>query len=181
LEKKRGNLNAKIVFQIHTQIWLQPLLVQIALLAKETWEQRLPAEIVQQERKKMRSRKNASYVPSANFSQRVANLSAAVAQRGFHKIKTHRRCAFPVFLAPTNLAKIKHHANIVKRATIPKTRNKKIVKSALLDGRRSTILGLRPVCLVHPVRTPTKMAPLYAKIVLTVDLIRIRPERHVNW
>jgi len=85
-----------------------------------------------------------------------------------------------VFLAPTNLAQGKQHANSVKLATIPKTRNKKNVKSAPLDGRRPIILGLRHVSLVHPVRMPTKMAPLSAKIVLTAILIRAQQKPRAN-
>jgi len=135
---------------------------------------------VQQERKKTLSRKNASRAPSASFSHSLANLIATIAQRDFHKIKTHRRCAFPVFLAPTSLAQGKQHANSVKLATIPKTRNKRNVKSALLDGRRPIILELHPACLVHLVRTPMKMATWYARSVLAVNLIRIQPKRHVN-
>ena len=120
----------------------------------------------------MSSRKNASHAPSASFNHSLANPIATIAQRDFHRRKTLRRCAFPVFLALTNLAQVKPLAKYVKPATIPKTRNKKNVKSALLDGRPPTILGLLPVCHVHPVRTPTRMAPLFAKIVLLVDLIQ---------
>jgi hypothetical protein len=137
-------------------------------------------EIVQQERKKTLSRKNASRAPSASFSHSLANLIATIAQRDLHKVKTHRRCVFPVFLAPTNLAQGKQHANSVKLATTPKTRNKKSAKSAPLDGRRPIILELHHVCLVHPVRTPMKMATLYARIVLAVNLIQIQPKRPVN-
>jgi hypothetical protein len=135
--------------------------------------------IVQQERKKIR-RKNASHAPSASFNHSLANQSATIAQLDFHKRKTLRRCAFPVFLAPTSLAKIKPPAKDVKPATIPKTRNKKNVKSAPLGGRRPIILELRHVCHVHPVRTPTKMAPLYAKIVLAVDLIQAQQKPCVS-
>ena len=46
-----GNLIAKIVLKKPTQKYLLPLPVQPVLLAKETWEDRLPVEIVQQERK----------------------------------------------------------------------------------------------------------------------------------
>jgi len=128
----------------------------------------------------MRSRKNASPAPSASFNHSLANRSATIAQLDFHKRKTLRRCAFPVFLALTSLAQVKPFAKYVKPATIPKTRNKKNVKSAPLDGRRPIILGLLPVCHVHPVRTPTMMAPLYAKIVLVVDLIRAQQKPCAN-
>ena len=175
-----GNLIAKIVLKKPTQKYLLPLPVQPVLLAKETWEDRLPVEIVQQEKRKTRRRKNASHAPWACFNLSLVNLFAKNAQRDSHKIKTLRRCAFPVFLAPTNLAQGKQHANSVKLATTPKTRNKKSAKSAPLDGRRPIILGLRPVCLVHPVRTPMKMATLYARIVLAVNLTLIQPKRHVN-
>ena len=46
-----GNLIAKIVLETPSQIHLPPLPVQPVLLAQETWEDRLPVEIVQQERK----------------------------------------------------------------------------------------------------------------------------------
>jgi len=109
----------------------------------------------------------------ANFNHFLANPIATIAQLDFHKIKTLRRCAFPVFLALTNLAQGKQCANSVMLATIPKTRNRKNVKSAPLDGRRPIILELQHVCLVHPARTPTKMAPLCAKIVFTVNIVRV--------
>ena len=137
-------------------------------------------EVARLEKEKTLQRKNASHAPSASINLTLANLSATIVQPDFHKIKILRRCAFPVFLAPTNLAQGKQHAHSAKLATIPKTRNNKTVKSAPLDGRRPIILGLLPVCHVHPVRTPTMMAPLYAKIALVVDLIRAQQKPCAN-